>query len=431
MSQQKTNSSWPLPTAKPEEAGFSSERLARIRPGLQKFIDQKICPNLVTLVARHGKVVYFDAQGFMDFESRKPVQKDTIYRMWSNTKPITGVATMICMEEGLLDLDDSVSKYIPAFKNPVVRYQETMGNRETGRGSRAVTPTVPADREITIRDCLRNTTGLPTPRNAPIQYLVEFKDIYTADNWLADPVKPLDIRKNIEALAKLPLDFQPGTQFVYQVGFPIVGIILEMVTGKTLDEFYRERIFKPLGMKDTSFYLPEDKLDRFPCCYRPVRDHSGWKIVITEKPETSEKVKGPPQYCEAGGGGGGVLSTAADYVRFAQMLLNGGELEGVRILGRKTVELMTKSHTAESVQIAVSGPGFGFGMGVGVYKGAVPPIMRSVGTFGWSGLAGTTFFADPKEDLICECFTQVLTGSMMPGSTYHEEFERLVYQSLI
>ena len=323
----------------------------------------------MTLVARHGKIVHFEAQGYMDFERRKQVQKDTVYRMWSNTKPITGVAAMICVEEGLLELDDPVSKYIPAFKNPVVRYQETTGRRETGRGSMAKTPTVPADREITIRDCLRNTTGLPTARYAPIQYLSEFRDVYPEANWFTALLKPNDIRKNIEAQAKLPLDFQPGTQFVYHVGFPVVGVVLEIVTGKTLEEFYRERIFKPLGMRDTSFYLPEKNLDRFPCCYRPTQERGEWEITIAERPENSEKVKGPKTFFEAGGGSGGVLSTAADYARFAQMLLNRGELDGVRILGRKTVELMTSGHTAENIQVAVAGPGFGFGIGSGGLQG--------------------------------------------------------------
>jgi CubicO group peptidase (beta-lactamase class C family) len=430
MSPKKSATSWPLPFAEPEEVGLSSERLSRIRPGLQKFIDSKKEPNFVTLVARKGKIVHYEAQGYMDFESQKPVKKDTIFRLWSNTKPITGVATMICLEEGLLNLDDPVSKYIPAFKDPVVRVREQR-RREDGRGSMAMTPTVPADRGITLRDCLRNTTGLATARFAPIQYLTEFRDVYPESYWFADPTRPSNIRKSVEALARLPLDFQPGTQFVYQVGYPVIGTVLEIVTGKNLEEFYQERIFSPLGMKDTSFYLPEKKLDRFPCCYRPVPKGGEWQIEIAERPETSEKVKGPKSFFEAGGGGGGVLSTAADYARFAQMLLNGGELDGVRILGRKTVELMTSSHTRDDIQIAVAGPGFGFGMGVGVYKGSVPPIMRSIGSFGWGGLAGTSFFADPKEQLICICFTQVLMAEMMPENNYQEVFERLVYQSLI
>jgi CubicO group peptidase (beta-lactamase class C family) len=426
MSPKKTSANWPLPSAEPEEVGFSSERLAKICPGLQKFIDKRMVPNLVTLVARHGKVVHYEAQGYMDFDSRKPATKDTIYRLWSNTKPITGTATMICVEDGLLNLDDPVSKYIPAFKNQVVRAEPG-----PGRGLPMGITTVPAIREITIRDCLRNTTGLSTARRAPLSYLNEFRDLIPKSGLLISPERPIgSIREMVEALARLPLESQPGTQFEYQVGYPVVGTVLEIVTGKTLEEFYQERILKPLGMKDTSFYLSKNRLDRFPTLYRPVNEAGKWKLSVAEKPETSEKIIGPKTYFEAGGGAGGVLSTVADYARFAQMLLNGGELDGVRILGRKTVELMTSSHTGDMV-LPIPGPGFGFGMGVGVYKGGGIPIMRSIGTYGWSGMAGTTCFADPKEGLVCVCFTQVFMHEVMIDNIYQEEFERLVYQSLL
>jgi len=426
MSPKKTGANWPLPSAEPEEVGFSSERLARICPGLQEFIDKRMVPNLVTLVARHGKVVHYEAQGYMDFDSRKPATKDTIYRLWSNTKPITGTATMICVEDGLLNLDDPVSKYIPAFKNQVVRAEPG-----PGRGLPMGITTVPAVREITIRDCLRNTTGLSTARRAPLSYLNEFRDLIPKSGLLISPERPIgSIREMVEALARLPLESQPGTQFEYQVGYPVIGTVLEIVTGKTLEEFYQERILKPLGMKDTSFYLSKNRLDRFPTLYRPVNEAGKWKLSVAEKPETSEKIIGPRTYFEAGGGAGGVLSTVADYARFAQMLLNGGELDGVRILARKTVELMTSSHTGDMV-LPIPGPGFGFGMGVGVYKGGGIPIMRSIGTYGWSGMAGTTYFADPKEDLVCVCFTQVFMHEVMIDNIYQEEFERLVYQSLL
>jgi CubicO group peptidase (beta-lactamase class C family) len=427
MSPKKTSVKWPLPSARPEEVGFSSERLAGICPGLQKFIDKKMVPNLITLVARRGKVVHYEAQGYMDFDSKKPATKETIYRLWSNTKPITGTATMICVEDGLLNLDDPVSKYIPAFKNQVVRAEPG-----EGRGMMMGTATVPVARDITIRDCLRNTTGLSTARCAPLSYLNEFRDVIPKSGLLISPERPSgSIREMVEALAKLPLESQPGTRFEYQVGYPVVGTVLEIVTGKTLEEFYQERIFKPLGMKDTSFYLPRNKLDRFPTLYRPVYEAGKWKLSVAEKPETSEKVTGPRTYFEAGGGAGGVLSTAADYARFAQMLLNGGELDGVRILGRKTVELMTSSHTGDMALIPIPGPGFGFGMGLGVYKGGGIPIMRSIGTFGWSGMAGTTCFADPKEGLVGVCFTQVFMHEVMIDNLYQEEFERLVYQALL
>jgi CubicO group peptidase (beta-lactamase class C family) len=422
---------WPLPFVRPEEAGFSSQRLAQIRPGLQKYIDEQKVPNLVTLVARHGKVVHYDAQGYMDFESKKPVGKDTIFRLYSNSKPVTGVATMILYEEGRLTLDDPIAKYIPAFKNTVVRFT---GRPEGNEPAPTITlvPTIPARRGITIRDCLRNTTGLATPQRVPMAFLTEYRDTMMALGWYpGSKPKPMNFRERVELQARLPLSFQPSTDFEYYVGYPVIGVVIEQIVGKTLEEFYQERIFKPLGMKDTSFYLPGAKLARFPACYRPERQGREWELVVAERPETSEKVTGPKIYFGAGGDMGGILSTAADYARFAQMLLNGGELDGVRILGRKTVELMTASHTGPII-IPMTGRGFGFGMGVGVHTGGSwRPIMRSIGAYGWGGAAGTTYFADPKEDLIAVCFTQVLMHTMMPGNTYQEAFERLVYQSLV
>jgi CubicO group peptidase (beta-lactamase class C family) len=429
MSADKKDNS-PLPFAEPEEVGFSSGRLASIRPVMQTYIDNRVAPNLITLVARHGKIVHFEVQGYMDIETKKPVQKDTIYRLWSNTKAITGAATMICIEEGLLTLDDPISKFLPSFKNPVVRAPDLPGERRGG--GPGMTPTVPASREITVRDCLRNTTGLATASRAPIQYLTDYRNIITDPGWLPNPMARSEpLKETVEAQAKLPLSFHPGTVFEYHVGFPVIGVVLELVTGKTLDEFFKERIFEPLGMVDSSFYLPGDKLDRFPVCYRPVREGKEWKLAIADRPETSEKVAGPKTYFEAGGGLGGVLGTISDYTRFCQMLLNGGELDGVRILGRKSVEIMTSSHTAEDIYVGPAGPGFGFGIGVGVYKGSTPPILRSVGTYGWGGAAGTMFFADPREDLLCVLFTQVLMDIMNPGATYRDTFERMVYQALI
>jgi len=427
----KSNSEWPLPFAKPEEVGLSSERLSRIRPALQKFIDEEKDPNFVTMVIKQGKIVHWEAQGYMDFESKKPVQKDTFYRLWSNTKPMTGVMTMMCVEDGLLDLDDPISKFIPAFKNPVVRVLDPPRTQETGRViPTGMTPTVPANREVTIRDCLRNTTGFATATTAPIQYLTEFADIFQGHNWFAGFNRIMSIEDAVNAQARLPLESHPGTRWDYQVGYPVVGRALEIATGKTLGEFFEERIFKPLGMKESAFYITENELDRFPTCYRPVKKDDEWSLAIADNPATSEKLLGPKDFCEAGGGGGGVISTIADYARFAQMLANGGELEGARILSRKSLELMSASHTGDDISV-LPGPGYGFGMGVGIYKGFTPPITRSVGSFGWTGMAGTSCIIDPKEELIWMCFTQVMQHRMMPGNSCQEDFERLVYQALL
>lgn len=429
----RNSDNWPLPYAKPEDAGFSTAHLARICPAMQKYIDQHKVPNITTLIAREGKVVHFEAQGYLDLESRKPVTEDGIFRLYSNSKPITGVAIMMLYEEGLLDLEDPVSKYIPAFKNPLVI---ASSNATTGKqGPRFLTPLVPARREINILDCLRNTTGLATPMRTPASILSQYAGEIAESGW--NLVESLDLPpsksylERVKAHARIPLNFEPGTDFVYHVGYPVIGVIIEKIVGQTLEEFYRERIFAPLGMKDTSFYLGAEKLGRFATCYRPSHKEGKWEIAVYDQAETSEKFKGPKVCFGPGGDMGGILSTIGDYARFAQMLLNNGELEGVRIVGRKSVELMTSNHTG-NVLIPMFGPGFGFGLGVGVYLGGSPrPVMRSPGTYGWGGAAGTNFFVDPKEKLVAICFTQMLNHMMMPENLYQEDFERLVYQSLI
>lgn len=422
----------PLPYAEPEEVGLSSERLSRIKPAMQQYIHDGHAPNFVTMVVRHGKIVHYEAQGYMDIERKKPVRKDTIYRMYSNSKPIDGAAIMVCVEDGLLTLDDPISKFIPSFRNPVVRAMDAPRAQETGSAAaKRMIPTVPANREVTVRDCLRNTTGFATIGNAPFQYVAAFKDLFPGGNWfvtvgpesIGAPAR-LSLEEEMEAQAKLPLAYHPGTHFEYQVGYPVIRRILEIATGKTVGEFEDERLFKPLGMKDTMFSLPDDKLDQYSTCYRPEPADNNWKLVVHELPENSGKLVGPITR--------GVLSSAPDFARFGQMLLNGGVLDGVRILGRKTVEIMTADHLPEGVYNTNSGPGFGFGMGVGVYKGRVPPLMRSIGAFGWGGFGGTIMWMDPKEELLWLCFTQVLHHRTIPGvHAFLEVFERLVYQSLI
>jgi CubicO group peptidase (beta-lactamase class C family) len=423
-----------LPTIRPEQAGLSSERLARLKPAMQKYIDRKWIPSAVMLVAREGKVVYHEAIGYQDCEKKVPAATDTICRLYSNSKAITGLATMILYEDGKLTLDDPLSKYIPAFKNPkIVAKPEQVPT--DGRGMATMFATVPAKREITLRDCLRNTTGLATPERAPYWFLTQYQDILPETGWdmmiVLDRAPEKGYLHRAEMYAKLPLITNPGTEFLYHVGYHIVGAIIEIITGKSLEEFYRERIFRPLGMDDTSFYLDKKKLARFSCCYQPIPVKNNWGLGIYDSAETSEKVKGAGKYCGAGGDLGGILSTASDYARFGQMLLNGGELDGVRIISRKSVELMTSSHT-KKLNVPMLGEGFGFGIGLGVYTGASHnPVLRSPGTFGWGGAAGTIFFADPKEKLLAICFTQLFNAKMIPDNNYQEEFERLVYQALI
>ncbi len=432
MSSTESSNAWPLPPAAPEEVGFSSERLARIRPAMQKYIDEQKLPCMITLVARHGKIVHFEAQGYLDIESQRPVPKDAFFRLFSNSKPITGVATMLLYEEGLLDLNDPISRFLPAFRNPKVSNIRLTGG--DGQAIAAMMPYVPARREITVRDCLRNTTGLATARRLPIQTLTQQRDIIVKAGLLpaADgEASSSTIRERVENLAQLPLDSHPGTEWEYHIGYPVIGVVLEIASGMNLEDFYRERIFEPLKMKDTSFYLPDGELGRFTTSYQLQRAGQGLELAVVDRAETSEKVKGPKTFFGAGGDRGGLLSTVADYARFAQMLLNGGELDGVRILGRKTVELMTSSHTG-IMPIPMLGRGFGFGMGLGVRTGIdAPPHLRSVGSHFWGGAAGTGHFVDPREDLFAIYFTQIMGGGMIPGGSYAVDFERLVYQSLI
>ena len=428
----------PLPQAKPEDVGMSAERLARIRPAMQRFIDNNQIPCAVTLVAREGKIVHFEAQGYADCETKKPLTKDAIFRLYSDTKPITGVAAMILQEEGLLNLNDPVSKYLPVFKNPL-----GVTAARSRPGPPEISNTLPARREITIRDCLANTTGLATFRKAPHWMTSKFKKYIDESGWdisvSIDTPPRIGYRERVEALAHIPLCAEPGTEFEYHIGYPVMGVIIETITGKTLEEFFQERIFRPLGMKDTSFYLEKTKLKRFPNSYRSKYENGEWGIAVFDRAETSEKVTGPKIHFGAGGDLGGALSTIADYARFAQMLLNGGEIDGVKILSRKSVEIMTSDQTGGAGTDL--GPGIGFGIGVEVYhSGDKYPVLRTPGTFGKGGACGTIFFADPKEKLLAICFTQKMISNAFvreynaptaPDHTFLEVFEKLVYQALL
>jgi CubicO group peptidase (beta-lactamase class C family) len=427
MSPTKSSKSWPLPVAEPEEVGFSSERLARIRPAMQKYIDNQEIPCMITLVARHGKIVYFESQGYMDIESKRPVRKDAIFRMFSNSKPITGVAAMMLYEDGLLSLDDPISKYIPTFKNP------TLSNITGGGMGDPAQTTVRARREITVRDCLRNTTGLAMVSRLPVQAMTRYQDVMIKARLINGPEekRPKTIREMVENLGSLPLSANPGTEWQYHVGYPVISTVLEIVSGMTLDKLYSDRIFKPLKMKDSAFYLSDDQINRFTTSYRLVQEGGKWKMSVADRPETSEKVKGPKNWFCGGGDRGGVLSTISDYARFVQMLLNGGELDGERILGRRTVELMTSNHTRD-IPIPMLGHGYGFGMGVEVrIEAKGNPLIRSIGSYGWGGAAGTRYFADPKEDFFAICFTQLMGRGMIPTGNYVQDMERIVYQALI
>ena len=414
----------PLPNGDPAALGFDVQRLARIGDAMQAFVDDGRVPNLVTLVARRGQVVHQHACGVLDLDDDTPAGLDTLFRMWSNTKPIAGVATLILYERGLLTLDDPVARFLPEYADQrVCRADEPMA-------------TEPAKRGITIRDCLTHTTGLPDPGSMPHFYRQQYQEALTQIGWIGRDagmltVPTCDSRTRVRAQAQLPLMAHPGERFNYHMGYPLLSAVLEEASGQRLDELFGEAIFEPLGMDDTGFYLKDGALPRFGASYMPREVDGEMRLVAVDKAATSERTVGPKREFAAGGDLGGVLSTVGDYARFGQMLLNGGELDGVRILGRKTVEYMTANHTGDMV-IPITGRGFHWGLGVSVYHGGGPcPLMRSPGTYGWDGAAGTIYFADPAEELLGVCLTQVMAPGMMPNNTYQEDFWRLVYQALV
>jgi CubicO group peptidase (beta-lactamase class C family) len=407
-----------LPMGDPEALGFDAQRLARIGPAMQHYIDARKVPNLVTLLARRGEIVHLEARGVLDLESGEPVDTSTLFRLYSNTKPIAGLATLILYEDGLLTPDDPVGRFLPEWSNLRVLLPDQPGASERAR------------RGITVRDCLTNTTGLATPARAPIALRAQHRDTLEKLGWFGRPPADLPFRERVRLMAELPLLAHPGQRFDYHVGYMLLGCVLEAASGMPLDRLFHERIFAPLGMHDTGFYLADGALPRFPAQYVPRQVDGQWVLQRNEKASESEKYHGPKTRFGAGGDAQGVLSTVGDYARFGQMLLNGGVLDGVRIIGRKTVELMTGNHTGDMV-IPMTGPGFHWGLGVSTYHGrGRPPLIRSVGTYGWGGAAGTTYFADPAESLLGVCFTQVLQHALMPGNHYQEEFQRLAYQAL-
>jgi CubicO group peptidase (beta-lactamase class C family) len=397
-------------TAKPETVGMSAERLARIGPAMQRYIDAKLVPGTVTLVARKGKIVHLEARGQRDVASGAPMTTDVIFRIASMTKPITSVALMMLYEEGKFLLNDPITEWMPEYAEPKVA--EAIAETASGPGYRLV----PALRPITVRHLLTHTAGFANT------YLGPFKKEVEKASERAKPDET--IGDFVTRFAALPLNYQPGTKWEYSRATDHVGRLVEILSGQTLDAFLRERIFEPLGMMDTYFYLPEEKLPRFAAQYVP--NETDKTIVLADAPTAESRfVKEPHSYFM---GAGGLVSTVTDYWRFQQMMLQGGELEGKRLLGRKTVELMTANHTGE-LPIWLSGPGYGFGLGYSVLRDrGAAGSMQSNGTFGWGGAFCTYFWVDPVEEVVGILMTQVRPYTHLG---IREEFSVLANQAIV
>jgi CubicO group peptidase (beta-lactamase class C family) len=387
------------PTATPEEVGLSSERLERIARAIQKSVDDGRISGGVSLMARHGKIAYFQAVGMADRDARKPMRTDSIFRICSMSKPLTSVAVMILYEEGRFMLSDPVSDYLPEFKHMKVLDPPWPQDKTSPPGA-----LVDAKRPITIFNLLTHTSGLTYQWNARLGKAYR-------DANVGSGIKQRDgtIGDGVKRLAALPLLFQPGDDWEYSLADDVLGRLVEAVSGMSLDRFLQERLFHPLGMKDTCFFLPEENVPRLATAYA-YDEQKGLHAILGNQVMEEDGVQYTADYPHHGprtyfSGGGGLCSTAEDYFRFCQMMLNGGELNGVRILSRKSVELMSHNHVIGKPD------GNHYGLGFGTTAEA-PQLteLGSIGSYNWGGFYYTSFVIDPKEDLIA-----IFMGQLHPA----------------
>lgn len=400
-------------SASPEEVGFSSERLRRVNAWMEGYVSGGKLAGAITMLSRAGETFHFQPYGVLNIDDGAPIQRDTIFRIYSMTKPITSVATMMLYEEGHFSLDDPVGKFIP----PLARMKVYDGLGETGMRL------VEQERPITIRHLLTHTSGLSYGfhQDSPVEDMYRAADITDPDSDLAEMA---------DKLGKLPLASQPGAKWRYSNATDVLGYLVEVVSGMPFDEFLRDRIIAPLGMKDTAFYLTEDKLDRLASVYAPAQNGGGIALLDNS---LINRVQRPHTLFS---GGGGLVSTASDYMRFCWMLLNGGALDGARLLAPKTVEMMRSDHLADdlkpfAVRKSTSGDtkGCGFGLGFRVVTDiAQHGIIGSNGIYSWGGAASTVFWIDPAEELIAILLTQFMPSSYYP---LRREFQVATYQAMV
>ncbi len=391
-----------LPKAgKPEEVGLSSERLARLGRVTQDHVDAGRLPGAVILVARRGRIAYYESFGFRDRDRGLPMARDSIFRIYSMTKPITTVAAMMLQEEGRLQVYDPVSRTLPELANM------KGGHERVDAAGRRTYEVIPVQREMTLQDLMRHTSGFTygTRGTSPVNAMYLDAKIGSREDSNAELVAKL---------SKIPLKYQPGTRWEYGVSTDVLGRVVEVVSGKRLGDFFEERIFRPLGMVDTAFYLPVDKVSR---AAQP------WQRPGGPPPTPRFDVAVQARYES---GGGGLVGTASDYLRFATMLLNNGKLGNVQLLGRKTVEYMTADHLGA---IPIEAAGLGFGLGFQVRREAgVAGLAGTVGEYGWAGNAGTLFWIDPKEQLIALYMIQVSDPDRI---ALRNQFRTMVIQAIV
>jgi len=403
-----------LPLVSPDQVGLSAERLGRISSWMKGWVDAGKLPGMTVAVMRRGELAFAETYGRADVERNKPMRPDTIVRIYSMTKPLTSVAIMMLYEQGRFQLDDPISKFIPGFANQRVF---------TG-GSRGKIDTVPAERDINFRDLLTHTSGLTygMMESNAVDAMYRAKDgvdFQTADTSL---------KQVVEKATTLPLIAQPGKAWNYSISTDVLGYLVEIISGQPFEKFLLEKVIKPLGMIDTDFHVPPAKHDRFAANYN-VADG---KLKLIDDPAKSRYLA--PRRVNSGGGG--LVATASDYLRFCKFMLNKGELDGMRLLGRKTVELMTSNHLkgdmgdmgapkfSESTYL-----GIGFGLGFSVMiDPAKAQILGTPGEYAWGGAASTAFWCDPKEEMAVVLLTQ-----LMPSSTYpiRRELRVLSYQAIV
>jgi CubicO group peptidase (beta-lactamase class C family) len=412
----------PLAQAPADQVGMSAKKLERIREALQGEVDKGMLPGTVMMIARKGKLAYADAVGFQDKAEGKKMGTDALFRIYSMTKPLVSVAAMMLVEDGKIQLTDPVSKFLPPFKN-----QRVSVARADGEYARITYTNVAADREMTVQDLLRHTSGLAygeITQNVPV------RDAYAKAGAYLPGVRDYDARdltpaEEVERVGAAPLAHQPGTHWEYSLASDILGRVVEAASGQRLGDFLNERLFKPLRMVDTAFSVPAANMTRLA---QPLATDlaSGQPIKVID-------VSAQPKN-DSGGAGG--VSTAADYLRFTQMLLNGGQLDGTRILSRTTIELMTSDHLGTRIaapitpgELLLGTPGYSFGLGFAVRKEAgIAGVPGSAGEFMWAGYAGTYFWVDPKEQVTAVFMSQAPS----PIRAYYRKLvKQFVYQAIV